>query len=139
MPALIQMLAASAAPSVSAAFDSAGLDGLRPAQALALIPLVGGGRHASDIAEELGVSRQAVAQAVAALERHDYVARVTDPADARAKLIELRPRGRAALSVMRANALAVEHEWEQRLGADALGALRAALVTLLGGGAQPDQ
>lgn len=131
VPALIQMLAASAGPRVSAAFAEAGLDGIRPGQALALVPLVGGGRHASDIAEQLGVSRQAVAQAVSALERHDYVARIVDPDDARAKVIELRPRGVQALRVMRSSALELEQRWTDRLGAERLELLREALTLLL--------
>src|SRR5271156_6039407 len=93
VPALVNLVARTAAPRLRAAFAAAGLDGIRPAQAVALVPLVGGGLHASDLADRLKVSRQAVAQAVTALERHGYVTRLPDPADARAQIIELTPRG----------------------------------------------
>jgi DNA-binding MarR family transcriptional regulator len=74
-----------------AAFTAARLDGIRPAQALALVPLAAGGLHASDLADRLRISQQPVAQAVAALERREYVARKPHPSDARALIIELTP------------------------------------------------
>lgn len=131
VPALVSLLAASGAPRLRAAFAAAGLDGIRPAQAVALVPLVAGGLHASDLADRLRVSRQAVAQAVAGLERHGYVSRVPDPADARAQTIELTSRGRQALRVMRSNAVDLETRWEQVLGQRRLGELRKTLQALL--------
>jgi DNA-binding MarR family transcriptional regulator len=131
VPALVNLVAASGAPRLRAAFAAAGLDGIRPAQAVALVPLATGGLHASDLAERLNVSRQAVAQAIAGLERHGYVTRVADPVDARARIIELTPRGRQALRVMRSNALASEKRWEQALGSKRLGELRETLEMLL--------
>src|SRR5271166_1388512 len=131
VPALVQLVAATGAPHLRAAFAAAGLDGIRPAQSVALVPLVAGGLHASDLADRLRVSRQAVAQAVAALERHGYVARVPDPADARARIIELTPRGRQVLRVMRSSALDLEKRWQEILGQKRLGELRKILQTLL--------
>ena len=135
VPALVNLVAAAAAPHLRAAFAAAGLDGIRPAQAVALVPLAAGGLHASDLADQLGVSRQAVAQGIAALERHGYVTRVPDPVDARAQIIELTPRGRQALRVMRSNAVDLEKRWEHVLGRRRLGELRATLELLLSGDA----
>jgi DNA-binding MarR family transcriptional regulator len=131
VPALLNLVAASGAPRLRAAFAAAGLDGIRPAQAVALVPLVNGGLHASDLADRLRVSRQAVAQVVAVLERHDYVVRGPHPSDARARVIELTPRGRQALRVMRSNALDVEKRWRKALGEKGFGELRQTLVALL--------
>src|SRR6202012_473787 len=108
VPALLNLVARSGAPRLRAAFTAAGLDGIRPAQAVALVPLATGGLHASDLADRLRVSRQAVAQVVAVLERPDYVVRGPPPSDARVRIIELLPRGREALRVMRSHALEVE-------------------------------
>jgi DNA-binding MarR family transcriptional regulator len=105
--------------------------GLRPVHALLLIPLLGGGRHAASLASDLGVTRQAVAQVVATLERDGYVQRVADPGDARAKLVCLTPQGRAALRTMRSSARALEDTWRQELGADRLAAFRETLLALL--------
>ena len=131
VPALVQLLAATGGPRLKAAFAAAGLDGIRPAQAVALVPLTGGGLHASDLADRLGVSRQAVAQAISALERHSYVTRVPNPADARTRIIELTPRGRQALRVMQSNATSLEKHWEQVLGQRRLDELRKTLEMLL--------
>ena len=105
VPALVQALARSGTERLRADFAAQGMPGLRPLHAVLLVPLLGGGRHASDLAETLGVTRQAVAQVVTRLEQDGYLTRVTDPGDARAKLICLTPRGRAALRTMRATAL----------------------------------
>ncbi|MCV7378081.1 MarR family transcriptional regulator [Mycobacterium alsense] len=133
VPALVNSVAAAGAPRLRAAFAAAGLDGIRPAQAVALAALRAGGLHASDLADRLKVSRQAVAQGVASLERHGYVTRVADPGDARARIIELTPRGRQALRVMRSHALDLERRWERALGARRLGEFRETLQLLLSG------
>ena len=126
MPALVNLVAASGAPRLRAAFAAAGLDGIRPAQAVALVPLAAGGLHASDLADRLRVSRQAVA----ALERHDYVVRGPHPSDARARIIELTPRGRHALRVMRSAAIELEKRWRDVLGEHRFGELREMLLPL---------
>jgi DNA-binding MarR family transcriptional regulator len=131
VPALLQMVAAGGAPRLRAAFAAAGLDGIRPAQAVALVPLTAGGLHASDLADRLGVSRQAVAQGIAALERGGYVAREPSPVDARAQIIELTPRGRQALRVMRSNALDVQERWQHTLGPERFEELRTTLRMLI--------
>jgi DNA-binding MarR family transcriptional regulator len=131
VPALVQLLARQSTERLRADFADQGMAGLRPLHALLLIPLLGGGRHASDLAETLGVSRQAVAQVVSRLEGDGYLTRITDPGDARARLICLTPRGRAALRAMRATALAVEDDWRQRLGAEQLASFRDTLIALL--------
>ena len=130
MPALVNLVAASGAPRLRAAFAAAGLDGIRPGQAVVLVPLAAGGLHASDLAERLRVSRQAVAQAVAALERHDYVVRRPHPSDARARIIELTPRGRRVLRVMRSTAVELEKRWRDILGENRFGELRQTLLAL---------
>jgi DNA-binding MarR family transcriptional regulator len=130
VPALVNLVAASGGPRLRAAFAAAGLDGIRPAQAVALVPLATGGLHASDLADRLRVSRQAVAQAVAALERHDYVVRGPHPSDARVRIIALTPRGRHALRVMRSTAIDVEKRWRDVLGERRFGELRETLLAL---------
>jgi len=130
VPALVNLVAASGAPRLRAAFAAAGLDGIRPGQAVVLVPLAAGGLHASDLADRLRVSRQAVAQAVAALERHDYVVRRPHPSDARARIIELTPRGRRVLRVMRSTAVELEKRWRDILGENRFGELRQTLLAL---------
>ncbi len=53
------------------------------------------GARLSDIAELLGISRQAANQAANQIEAVGYLARTPDPEDGRAKLLTLTPRGKA--------------------------------------------
>ena len=53
------------------------------------------------------------------------------PSDARARIIELTPRGRQALRVMRSNALEVEKRWRDILGEHRFAELRETLLALL--------
>jgi len=131
VPALVQLLARHGAQRLRAEFAAAGMPALRPVHALLLVPLLGGGRHASSLAADLGITRQAVAQVVTTLERDGYVQRITDPGDARAKLVCLTPHGRAALRAMRASALATEEAWRRQLGDSRLAEFRATLLDLL--------
>jgi DNA-binding MarR family transcriptional regulator len=124
-------VAGRAAARLRNAFAEAGMHDIRPAHAATLVPLLAGPLHASAVAERLAVSRQAVAQAVRPLERQGYVTRAPDAADSRVLLIALTPRGRQALRIMRANALAVEHDWQLKLGEKRLNELRATLKLLL--------
>ncbi|MCK9897814.1 MarR family winged helix-turn-helix transcriptional regulator [Frankia sp. AgB32] len=130
-PALVQALARAQAARVSAGFAEAGLTGLRPGHAQLLVPLLAGGRRVSELADHLGVTRQAVAQVVTTLEKGAYVVRSVDPTDGRARVVELTPRGLAALRTMRRTAVAVEQQWARRLGADRLDELRALVLSLL--------
>ena len=131
VPALVQLLARHGAQRLRADFAAAGMPALRPVHALLLVPLLGGGRHASSLAADLGITRQAVAQVVTTLERDGYVQRITDPGDARAKLVCLTPHGRAALRAMRASALATEEAWRRQLGDSRLAEFHATLLDLL--------
>jgi DNA-binding MarR family transcriptional regulator len=106
--------------------------GVRPLHAPLLVQLLGGGRRAADLADTSGVSRQAVAQVIAVLERDGYIERIADPGDSRAKLVCLTARGRASLRLMRRSSLALEEEWRARIGADRLATLRDILTDLLG-------
>jgi len=97
-----------------------------------LAQLLGGARRASDLATTAGVSRQAVAQVVAKLERDGYLERIADPGDSRAKLVCLTAKSRAALRLMRTSNQSLEDEWRRQIGADRLSVLRETLLELLG-------
>jgi DNA-binding MarR family transcriptional regulator len=130
-PALVQRLANQGLDRLRRDLAAQDMDTVRPAHVLVLLPLLFGGRRASDLAEQLGVSRQAVAQVVGVLESGGYVERLDDPGDARAKLVCLTAAGRAVLRAVRASSLAVEEEWAGRLGGAGLAELRAAVTRLL--------
>jgi len=57
--------------------------------------------------------------------------RAANPVDARTRIIELTPRGRQALRVMRSNALDLEKRWLQTLGQRRFDELRKIMRALL--------
>ncbi len=116
VPALLRRLNAQHVARLRAAYESVGLEGLRPAHLAVLLPLRGGGSRAADLAVSAGVSRQAVAQVLTVLEQGGYVRRVRDPTDARARLVEITEEGRRALRVTRQVAVASEQRWRVLLG-----------------------
>ena len=64
------------------------------------------------------------------LERAGYVRRVPDPRDARARLVQIAERGRAAVEVARQTEAKVEAEWTAHLGEEATTQLRHTLARL---------
>jgi DNA-binding MarR family transcriptional regulator len=71
------------------------------------------GTTVSALAERAQMTKQAMAELVHHLEAHDYVSRVPDPADRRAKLVLATERGREVLAIARA----LVPEIEERVGA----------------------
>lgn len=94
--------------------------------------LVGGPRPVGEVAENLGVTSQAVSKTAGQLETLGYVARTRDPQDGRVHRIGLTDRGQAALDAGREIREQLNRELEQALGEErahtAARALRAALA-----------
>lgn len=85
------------------------------------------GTRVTDLAERLGVTKQAVSQLVDELEALEVVERVPDPDDARAKRVRFTERGRAGLLDGLATLRGLEQEYARRVGAQRMAALREAL------------
>ncbi len=88
------------------------------------------GRRPSDLAVELGMSKQAVNYLLGALEQSGYVRREDDPDDKRSRRIELTDRGEAVRQTIRATVADIESELATELGDRAFEQLRALLVRL---------
>ncbi|MGZ9825349.1 MarR family winged helix-turn-helix transcriptional regulator [Tsukamurella ocularis] len=88
------------------------------------------GTRLTRLAEQAQVTKQTAGFLVDQLESAGYVERVPDPADGRARLIRLSPRGTDVAAVANAEVARVEQEWRDHLGAAAYGDLRSALLTL---------
>jgi DNA-binding MarR family transcriptional regulator len=118
-----------------------GFSDLRPVHNVVFALLHRGGRRITDMASDVGVTKQAVTLLVDHLEGGGYVARVADPSDRRAKLVVLTDRGRAAAAASEAIVDAIDRGFAARLGAARLGELKASLwelvVSLDGGGPVP--
>ena len=88
------------------------------------------GSRLTDLAEQAQVTKQTASLLVAALEREGLVERVPDPADGRARLIQLTSKGLIASGRAREVVMGVEDVWREHLGPELSAALLEALTKL---------
>jgi len=104
---------------------------LRYAHGFLFQQLVEGPRPVGQVAENLGVTSQAISKTARELEVLGYVERTPSPEDARVRLLALSSRGRAAVEASRTARARLNEELTAALGATALkqatATLRAAL------------
>jgi DNA-binding MarR family transcriptional regulator len=91
------------------------------------------GSRLTDLAERSGLTKQAVGEAVAELERKGYLERVPDPEDGRAKIIQLTRRGVDAALTGRRLFAEIENEWAERYGEERVASLRECLEEIAAG------
>lgn len=89
------------------------------------------GTRITELAERLGISKQAVSQLVDDLEAIGVLARIADPDDARARRVVFTERGRAGLLEGLAVLSDLERELARKVGATEMANLRQALLLLL--------
>jgi DNA-binding MarR family transcriptional regulator len=89
-----------------------------------------GGTRVGDLASRAGVSKGAMGQLVAEFEQLGFITTAPDPADARAKLVELSKRGRQLMELTHRASKRIEAEFAKTLGGDDFAALRNGLVKL---------
>jgi len=104
-----------------------GFTDLRPAHAAVFQYLDDTGTTVSVLAQRARMTKQAMAELVLHLENHDYVVRIPDPADGRAKLVLPSDRGLSVLSVAQALVPEIERRVATVIGEDRLRQLRADL------------
>ncbi|MFI7495907.1 MarR family winged helix-turn-helix transcriptional regulator [Kocuria sp. M4R2S49] len=112
------------------ALHAAGFADLSYAQARIFQRIGPDGTRTVHLAEQARVTKQTASLLVQAMEEEGYVERRPDPADARARLVTIAERGRAAQAVAAGVVAEVEEEWRRRLGARRYAALRRALAEL---------
>jgi DNA-binding MarR family transcriptional regulator len=108
-----------------------GWTGVRPAFGFVLLALREGPASLRDLPDVLGTTKQAVSKLVDAMVAAGFLQRVADPGDARAKRVQLSPRGRTLLSDVEEIWADLEVGWAQTLGEARLDDLRGDLETVL--------
>ena len=88
------------------------------------------GARPTDLAAQVGMSKQALNYLLRELERLGYLERQPHPDDLRSKRIVLTQRGVAAVGVIRDAVAEMEAAWEQRLGPKRFAQLRNLLLEL---------
>jgi DNA-binding MarR family transcriptional regulator len=112
------------------AMIKAGYDDVTVAQGRLFARIGPNGNRITDLAEQARVTKQTAGFLVDQLERAGYVRRVPDPTDARARLVQIAPRGEEAVKIARVIEAEVEAEWTRHLGRQATSQLRRALTRL---------
>lgn len=114
---------------VFAALREAGHD-LTLAQARLCARIGPHGTRLTELAESAQVTKQTAGALVDQLERRNFVERVPDPTDARARLVRLGPLGRAAQDLAREVEAQVTEEWTRHLGVGEMRRLRRTMERL---------
>jgi DNA-binding MarR family transcriptional regulator len=126
LPTLAAIAGEAANRHLLGRLHAAGFDGIRISHGYIVQRLVDGEPTVGELAEQLGITQQAVSKSVAELESLGYVTRRPDVADSRVRRVALSERGRAMLAQGRADRKALE----KRVSGD-VSAAKSALVALL--------
>lgn len=110
------------------AVRAAGYDDLQPVHVLLFrYPTIAGLRP-GQLAEEAGLSKQAINDLLRDLEAKGYVTLQPDPSDRRARRIVLTPRGDELMEHVRAAAYEIAEDWERAVGRARFDAVRTTLL-----------
>ena len=110
------------------AVRAAGYDDLQPVHVLLFrYPTIANLRP-GQLAEEVGLSKQAINDLLRQLEAKGYIALQPDPSDRRARRITLTPRGKQLMEYVRATAHDIAEDWERAVGRRRFDAVRKTLL-----------
>jgi DNA-binding MarR family transcriptional regulator len=121
---LVLAAAGGLSAEIQAGVRARGFPDTRAAHGFVFVRLAPAGATTVELAEYLGVTKQAAGQLVDELVRRGYVRRGPHPSDARAKLVELTERGWACTRAADAAGAEAIARWVRVLGADRVEALR---------------
>ncbi|MFC9998632.1 MarR family winged helix-turn-helix transcriptional regulator [Nocardia sp. NPDC127526] len=128
LPLLLLAAAAEVTDAIHAGVVAAGFTDVRPAHGFAFVRMAPDGATVGEIAEHLGVTKQAASQLVEELVKKGYAERNPHPHDARARLITLTERGWACTRAADAAVARFTDRWARTLGPDAVVGLRNMLT-----------
>lgn len=124
---LVLRVAAQLIEGIQDGVTTRGFTDVRPAHGFAFARISAGGATTAELAEHLGVTKQAASQLAEQLVRRGYVRREPDPADGRARRLQLTERGWACARAAEQAAADLITAWQQRAGAQALAHLHHGL------------
>jgi DNA-binding MarR family transcriptional regulator len=88
------------------------------------------GKRPVELAEEAGMTRQAMNYLLGQLEALGYLERRVDPDDVRSRRVYLTERGTSTIAVIRSAVTELENGWEGKLGTKDWQALKRLLIRL---------
>jgi DNA-binding MarR family transcriptional regulator len=108
-------LATELVDGVQAGLAERGFTDVRPAHGFAFARLAGAPANTAQLAEHLGITKQATSELVAHLVSKGYLNRIPDPGDGRAQLLVLTERGHACTRAAQEAASDTVDQWNSRL------------------------
>jgi DNA-binding MarR family transcriptional regulator len=105
---------------------------VRPVHDFAIRAIAAGADTASELGRRLSITKQSAAKTIAVLQERGYVARDTDPADARRKRLQVTALG---FDVLRQGEMIFDElrdQWARRIGAAELETFETQLAALVG-------
>lgn len=108
-----------------------GFEGIRPVHGFMFSYMTPNGATGKELAEHLGITKQAVSKIIDYLEKNNYVMRKTHPTDKRGKIIVLTERG---LEVMKAKdeiLAEIEQRWSEYIGVERMEIFKEDLIKLI--------
>ena len=127
---LLAQLRDAVGDELFARLTTLGFAELRPAHGCVFSNIDDGGSRLTDLAERSGLTKQSVGEAVADLEQLGFVERVRDPADGRAKIIQLTAHGREALTASAKIFADIDQRFAEAIGEERYGEFRQTLLEL---------
>ncbi|SFJ74267.1 MULTISPECIES: MarR family winged helix-turn-helix transcriptional regulator [unclassified Bacillus (in: firmicutes)] len=108
-----------------------GFGDIRPAHGFMFKRITPNGATGIELAEYLGITKQAVSKMVDHLEKSGYVMRQTHPTDKRGKIIVLTERGWLAVKTKDEILTEIEGRWIEKIGAERMQMLKEDLTKLV--------
>lgn len=108
-----------------------GFEDIRPAHGFLFKCITPNGATGIELAEYLGITKQAVSKMVDYLEKCGYVMRQTHPTDKRGKNIVLTERGWLAVKAKDEILAEIEQRWIENIGAERMQMLKEDLTKLV--------
>lgn len=130
---LLALAFGSAVDELQRRLVALGYDDVRPAHGFAFVRLTPHGATGNQLAEHLGVTKQAASHMVEYLVERGYVERRPHPTDGRGKIVVLTARGWACITATEAIFTDIEGRWTTLVGAERMDLLRADLRRIVVG------
>ena len=128
---LMMGVARIVADNLGIAVRNAGIHDMRPPYGFVIRALGEGGSTLTELAQLLGVTKQAAIKVVDEMESRGFLERVSSPIDGRSKILKLTEKSLKVRNVALGASNAMEHELQERIGTDSVEAMRGVLLEFL--------
>ena len=108
-----------------------GFQDIRPVHGFIFSCISPDGATGIELAEYLGITKQAVSKIIDYLEKNNYVIRKTHPTDKRGKIIVLTERGSEVMKVKDEILTEIEQRWNENIGIERMQMIKEDLTKLV--------